>query len=152
MFDGEDTTTDFVVRVLKITGANVEEHTINLNAQNDGSFVIRNADTFDSIIVYVTRNSTDGTGNYDIILHTAKIDIISPTQSNQASAGAFDNPSHIEVTVEVKEGNTPITGLTIANFTIKIGGKEATASIIDTSIPSKYVFDVSPPQQESWML
>ena len=51
LFNGEDTTTDFVVRVLKITGANVEEHTINLNAQNDGSFVIRNADTFDSIMV-----------------------------------------------------------------------------------------------------
>ncbi|RLI84090.1 MAG: hypothetical protein DRO98_08905, partial [Archaeoglobales archaeon] len=84
-----------------------------------------------------------------IIIITTTLDIHSPTQSSPASAGAYDNPSHIQVTVEVKEGNTPITGLTMDDFTIKIGGKEATASIIDTSIPGRYVFDVAPPEQES---
>ncbi|RLE41381.1 hypothetical protein DRJ16_06410, partial [Candidatus Woesearchaeota archaeon] len=80
------------------------------------------------------------------------LNVISPTRSSPASAGAYDNPNHIQVTVEVTQGlpsTPPITGLTMDNFTIKIGGKEATASIIDTSIPGRYVFDVAPPEQES---
>lgn len=75
------------------------------------------------------------------------INIISPTYASQSSAGAFDNPSHIDVTVEVKEGTTPATGLANADFSFKIGGKTATASLTDTSIPGTYKFDVTPPTQ-----
>ena len=77
------------------------------------------------------------------------LDILSPTQASPANAGDYNNPSHIEVTVEAKKGDTPLTGLTKDEFAFKIGGKEATASIIDTSIPGRYVFDVTPPEQDN---
>jgi cell wall-associated NlpC family hydrolase len=79
----------------------------------------------------------------------AEIDILNPTQSAPASAGAYDNPNHIDVKVEVKEGENPITGLTNADFSFKIGEKSATASLTDDSTPGRYVFDVTPPHQDA---
>jgi uncharacterized protein YegL len=76
--------------------------------------------------------------------------IITPTQASPASAGDYENPHHIGVKVEVKEGTIPIMGLNDADFSFKIGEKSAVASLIDdTSIPGEYVFDVTPPKQGS---
>ncbi|AKB36019.1 hypothetical protein MSSAC_1429 [Methanosarcina siciliae C2J] len=77
------------------------------------------------------------------------VDIISPTQSSPVSAGNYESPSHIGVTVEVKSGDTPIPDLTSDKFSIKIGGLDATATITDSSIAGRYVFDVTPSQQSS---
>ena len=77
------------------------------------------------------------------------VSIISPTQSNPVNVGTYNNPNHINVVVEVKEDNNPVTELTNDNFTFKIDDKEAIFNLMDTSIPGRYVFDVSPPQQES---
>ena len=80
-------------------------------------------------------------------IESVTVNIISPPSTSPASAGAFDNPNHVDVTVEVKIGTTPVTGLTNPDFTFKIGGKTATASLTDTSIPGTYKFDVTPPTQ-----
>ena len=64
--------------------------------------------------------------------------IITPTQASPASAGDYENPHHIGVKVEVKEGTIPIMGLNDADFSFKIGEKSAVASLIDdTSIPGE---------------
>ena len=81
---------------------------------------------------------------------SAKVNIIAPTQSLPASAGDYENPGQmVDVTVEVKAGTTPVTDLNNADFTFKIGGKTATARLIDPSILGTYVFSVTPPKQDA---
>jgi Mg-chelatase subunit ChlD len=78
--------------------------------------------------------------------------IITPTQASPANVGDYNNPSHIKnppVKIEVKEGTIPITDLTNADFSFKIGEKSAVASLIDTPISGEYVFDVTPPKQDA---
>jgi parallel beta-helix repeat protein len=77
------------------------------------------------------------------------LNILSPTQTSSANAGDYSNPSHIDAIIEVKEGVSPITGLTDTDFTFKIDGKTAAAILIDNSVPGQYVFDVTPPKQGS---
>ncbi|NQE53242.1 hypothetical protein C5S29_06580 [ANME-1 cluster archaeon GoMg3.2] len=96
------------------------------------------------------RNGRVDSGETDPLDETDDnpLNIVSPTKSSTASAGAYDYPTHIDVKLDVIGRTTPITGLTNADFTFKIGGKAATASLTDTSTPGRYVFDVTPPEQD----
>jgi hypothetical protein len=82
-------------------------------------------------------------------LATTDVNILSPTQASPATVGDYSDPNPFEAIIEVKDGITPITGLTDLNFTFKISNKSAIASLTDTSLPGQDVFNITPPKQDA---
>ena len=148
-FNGENPPNhDFAVKVLGIDDSKYEEYgEIDLNSNNDGQITV-NTEEYDRLVIIVIGQNYGG--DYEITLNEGKkyLKIISPTTESPANAGKYDNPRNIDVTVEVKEDNTPITNLESDDFEITIGGKKAGVWIKDRPIPGRYVLEVSPPKQD----
>lgn len=81
-----------------------------------------------------------------------KLDIISPTSSLPVKVTDTINP--IEVIVEVRDIDDPISLYTNNDFTIKVGGLE-TNHILESSLDGRYKFKVYPPTElfpSTWKL
>ncbi len=134
-------------------GIEIGNKTIN---QEGSGWCDENLGTFPLIMgSYVRVDDMPAQCNADAIRfeYILSISITSPTQSSPASVGAYENPKPIEyVIVAVKQGTTPVTGLTEDDFTFKIGGKTATASLINSWTSDSachYKFLLTPPKQDA---
>jgi hypothetical protein len=141
----------FNVTILTDTGYENIKIPKELDEQSDGKYILKFDVSGMNIIdsdPYLTVSD-----NLDVKKwHNVVLNIVSPIQSLPASAGDYENPSQkVDVTVNVSEGKTitPVNGLNDDDFTFKIGGKTATANLINPSILGTYVFSVTPPKQDA---
>ncbi len=146
----------------RFDAANIEDpyRFYHFNEQSEGEYILKfdvSGIDLNSVLSLSVRDNVGDFGDAcdscllsaDITFVPAEVNIIAPTKTSPASAGDYENPSQkVDVTVDVKGGTTPVTGLNNADFTFNIGGKTATASLIDSSIPGTYVFDLTPPTQD----